>query len=227
MSEYSDRSYLPCLCIDSGSPVVSVALAVSGQEVVERSMQLPRSSGQLLRRIDEILEEAGLRPSEIRSLVGLRGPGSFTGLRVGLATLMGLHEALDMPATALDTLEVLASLGPRDGTTTLAAVDALRGEWFWQRFRVAENGIAVALSTPTCSAPCEFRLADVSAIIGFEAQSRLGGNLPNSNLPLDPGPLAPAALQYMTALRPPWDASRLSAPLYLRSPSIHAGSKRS
>ncbi len=227
MSEYSDRSHLPCLCIDSGSPLTSVALAVSGLKTLQRSMRLRRSSGELLCRVDEILEEADLRPADIRSLVGLRGPGSFTGLRVGLATLMGLQEALEVPATTLDTLEVLASLGPRDGTATLAVVDALRGEWFWQCFRVGKNGIAEVLSTPTCSAPSEFPLSEISTIIGFEANSKLGRDLPNSHPALDPGPLARAALQYMTVLRPTWDASRLCAPLYLRSPAIHAGPRHS
>ena len=93
-----------------------------------------RSSADILRLIDETLEQADTRLHRVGGLVALAGPGSFTGLRVGLATVLGLHQALGIPATTLSNLEVLAFSGGGDRELRLGAVDALRGEWFVQPF---------------------------------------------------------------------------------------------
>ena len=91
---------------------------------------MPSADGSLC-YIDRMLLDHEIVPQTIAK------PGSFTGLRVGLATVLGLHQALGLPATALPTLEVLGCLGPGDGSTVVAVVDALRGEWFAQRFESA------------------------------------------------------------------------------------------
>ena len=68
--------------------------------LAERSMEIDRSSGRLLEMIAEVLAEAGAKPADLGGVVALAGPGSFTGLRIGLATALGLHQALGVPATA-------------------------------------------------------------------------------------------------------------------------------
>jgi len=141
------------LALDAGSPTVSVALVRDGEgggngpSLAERSIEIGRSSRRLLGMIDEVLAEAGLRPGELGGLVALAGPGSFTGLRIGLATVLGLHQATGVPAVAVPTLEVLALAGSQtpspDGDPprrVVAAVDVLRGEWAAQEYRPAEGG---------------------------------------------------------------------------------------
>jgi len=139
------------LALDTGSPTVSVALALlddegdDGVRLAERAVEIGRSSRRLLGMIDEVLGEGGLAPADLGGVVALAGPGSFTGLRIGLATALGLHQATGVPAVAVPTLEVLALAGspavaaesapPR----VVAAVDVLRGEWAVQEFRRAEN----------------------------------------------------------------------------------------
>src|SRR5829696_1815679 len=99
----------PTLVLDTGSPLVSVAVGRAGQVVSERSVELGRSSALLLDMIREVLEEAGVAPSELGGIAVLRGPGSFTGVRIGLATALGLHQALGTPATGISSLQALAA----------------------------------------------------------------------------------------------------------------------
>ena len=86
------------LAIDTGSPLASVAIAIGGEVVAHRATEQRRSSGRLLEMIDQVLATAGLPLAAVDLLLGLRGPGSFTGLRVGLATLQGIRLALDKSA---------------------------------------------------------------------------------------------------------------------------------
>ncbi|HVT58760.1 MAG TPA: tRNA (adenosine(37)-N6)-threonylcarbamoyltransferase complex dimerization subunit type 1 TsaB [Thermoanaerobaculia bacterium] len=134
------------IALDSGSPVVSVALGrlVPGEPpLAVRAAAVAHSSRQLLAFIDQVLAEAGALPADLGGVVALRGPGSFTGLRIGLATALGLQQALGIRALALPTLAVLAAAGaapgagPVPGAVVIAAVDALRGDWSAQAFLTA------------------------------------------------------------------------------------------
>ena len=99
----------PLLALDTGSPLVSVALARDGAVVASRSIEQERSSVRLLEMVQEVLTEAGIGVRDLGGIAVLRGPGSFTGLRIGLATVLGLHQALGVPATAIPSLPVLAA----------------------------------------------------------------------------------------------------------------------
>src|SRR5206468_276110 len=131
------------LVLDSGSPRVSVALGYAGRVLAERSARVARSSTFLLRMIDEVLAEAGLAPADLAGVAALAGPGSFTGLRIGLATALGLHQALGVAATALPTHAALAAQvsdqGPAD-SRVIAVVDVLRGDWAVQTWQGGSAG---------------------------------------------------------------------------------------
>jgi tRNA threonylcarbamoyl adenosine modification protein YeaZ len=115
------------LALDTASPTVSVALARGPELLGERSIAMERSSALLLALVHEVLSEAGARPADLAGVVALRGPGSFTGVRIGLATVLGLHQALGMPATALETLRVLA-MGPHPPNPPLPSPPLPPGE---------------------------------------------------------------------------------------------------
>jgi tRNA threonylcarbamoyladenosine biosynthesis protein TsaB len=124
------------LALDAGSPMVSVAIGRGGELLAARAVAQQRSSTQLLALVAEALAAAGARPADLEGVVALAGPGSFTGLRVGLATALGLHQALRLPAQAVPTLAALAvACEAPDGALVIAAVDALRGEWSAQAFQ--------------------------------------------------------------------------------------------
>lgn len=204
------------LAVDSGSPTVSVAVGYGHEILSERSARMARSSGNLLQLVADTLSDAACTMRDIEGLLGLRGPGSFTGLRVGLATLLGLHQAVGVAATAISTFAVLASLAPPEAGTVLAAVDALHGRWLVQPFPSGEPLHALA---PPQSVEAD-RLADLkpAVVIGFGA-SRLATAIDESETIrlVEPPPLAAPAIRSTLAREPDWDAATLLEPLYLQT----------
>src|SRR6266496_3173877 len=69
-------------------------------------------SERLLSSVDRLLADCGLAPADLEGLAVSVGPGSFTGLRVGIATVKALAMALDLPVAAVPTLDALASRLP-------------------------------------------------------------------------------------------------------------------
>lgn len=209
----------PILVLDTGSPRVSVAVGRAGQAVSERSIELGRSSALLLDMIREVLEEAEVAPADLGGIAVLRGPGSFTGVRVGLATALGLHQALGVPATGLGTLQALAASAEATGEKVIAVVDALRGEWSAQMF-VAEQPVTEEVLVPGVEIP---RLAGdgPARVIGFGAAklAELAG-WPAEIRVQEPGSLAPAAVRLASAPDLVWDPGLLTQPLYSRPPAI-------
>lgn len=206
------------LAIDTGSPVVSVAISVSTKVVAERVTEQRRSSGRLLRMIDEVVAEAGLQLSEIGLLLGLRGPGSFTGLRVGLATLQGMRLALGTPTATLPTLQVLATLAPVDASGVTGCVDALRGEWLTQEF--SSGPLFTPLDEPVVRSSQQLTTGVTRHCVGFGV-SRLdpGPESGASRVLVEPPPLAPQALQILDVCPPDQNPELLACPLYLRAPA--------
>jgi tRNA threonylcarbamoyl adenosine modification protein YeaZ len=220
------------LALDTGSPCLSVALGRGGTPQAQRAVGAQRSAGQLMALIAELFAETGARPRDLGGVVALRGPGSFTGLRIGLATALGFHQALGVPALALSTLEALAasSLGELGSGHVLAAVDALRGEWAVELFAsttgdlrsrsaptlvAAESLLRGSLPAPLAGLPADVELSGFG--LAALAERSGGGRFPVH----EPGALAPVALR-LASLRPPeeWDAGQLTLPIYSRPPAV-------
>ncbi len=222
--EMTDRSTTgtaadgPLLALDAGSPVTSVAVGVGDRLLALRSLAIARSSARLLGLVSEALESAGLAARDLAGVVALRGPGSFTGLRVGLATALGLAESLAIPAASATTFDALAALSPAPAGRLVAAVDALRGEWFVRTYRSGEPPRAEGAPDriPAEALP---ELAPCTVVgFGVEALAEHLGRRPG--LVLRPAePLAPAALRLAARGAVDRDPARLTSPLYLRAPA--------
>lgn len=215
------------LALDTGSPTVSVALARGGVPLAVRSVAMDRSSALLLALVREVLDESGAKLTDLAGVVALRGPGSFTGLRIGLATVLGLHQALGLPATALETLRALAVAGGGAPRLVIAAVDALRGDWSAQAFLAdPSNPLPHPLGDPVLVPALELPSLGLGAagerlVTGFGV-SRLA-ELPGwpADLPvLEAGPLAAAAARLAADPATVWDPSLLTSPLYARPPAV-------
>lgn len=129
----SADSARPCalvLGIDTCGPMGSVALGrFSGTfvEIIEETELEGRSySATLVAAVGDLLARAGALVSELGAIVAVNGPGSFTGVRVGLSAVKGLAEAARIPVVAVSRLEVLAWKAEVDS----AALDAHRQEVF-------------------------------------------------------------------------------------------------
>lgn len=97
------------LAIDTTTAACSVALARGGSMLAEINTNLPRTHSQrLLLLVDTLFQETGLVQEDLELLAVTRGPGSFTGLRIGIATVKGLGLALGLPVVGASSLQVLA-----------------------------------------------------------------------------------------------------------------------
>jgi tRNA threonylcarbamoyl adenosine modification protein YeaZ len=205
------------LALDTGSPITSVALARSGKVLGRASFASGEAEATLLGEIDRLLKEAGFSIRDLERLIGARGPGSFTGLRIGLSTLLGLHQALKVRSTAVSSFLPLARQGVGD-LPVIAVVDALRGEWFAQRFlaepskSVDTDAVIVRPEELPRWAPCQ--------IVGFGVGT-LRRKIPDrAGIELhEAAPLAPQLAALAESPDLDWDASTLTCPFYLRPPA--------
>jgi tRNA threonylcarbamoyladenosine biosynthesis protein TsaB len=110
------------LAFDTATAVATSAL-VDGEEVLGERASRAQT---LLEDIDALLRQAGAHPSALDRLAVGIGPGSFTGVRIGLAVARGLALSLDLPGSGVSTLAALASGAPG----ALPVIDAKRREVF-------------------------------------------------------------------------------------------------
>jgi tRNA threonylcarbamoyladenosine biosynthesis protein TsaB len=97
-------------------------------------------SAQLVPTVASLLQKHGFASEELDGFVVVSGPGSFTGLRVGLSAVKGLAEVLQKPIAAVSLLEVLATYSnPKDGLVA-TTLDAGRTEIFWGLYEFMKDG---------------------------------------------------------------------------------------
>jgi tRNA threonylcarbamoyladenosine biosynthesis protein TsaB len=121
----------PVLTIDTSSPQGSVAL-YDGQYLSTRSWPAGRShSTTLLAEIHHLLDNAGVEITAVGAIGVAIGPGTFTGLRVGLGVAKGFHLAIGTPLLGVSTLQATALPFIGYGRTVVAVVAAGRGRLVW------------------------------------------------------------------------------------------------
>ncbi len=99
-------------------------------------------SERLMSAVDRLLADCGLAPADLDGLAVSVGPGSFTGLRVGIATVKALAMALDLPVAAVPTLDALASRLPFADAPVCPILDARKGEVYLSLYRWRDGGMA-------------------------------------------------------------------------------------
>lgn len=130
------------LAFDTSGPVASIAVADGENTLAECNGPDRSKHGEsLLLSVDETLRRTGLSLAQIELLAVGIGPGSFTGVRVGLATAKGLALATGKPLVGVVSLRALArgAAGRRRGLVA-AIIDAYRGEVYCALYELEENG---------------------------------------------------------------------------------------
>ncbi len=169
------------LAIETSALGGSVALAEDAGLLAERGLAAGQRSAQgLIPAIDELLRDAGRRVQDV-GLIGVTiGPGSFTGLRVGVTTAKTLAYALQSPTVGLDTLDVLAAQAPAGspGGRLHAILDAQRQELFAATF--AWQGESWSRTGATAIVPLAAWVDSLSAgdLVTGPAAGRWGAKLP-------------------------------------------------
>nr|MDP9361025.1 tRNA (adenosine(37)-N6)-threonylcarbamoyltransferase complex dimerization subunit type 1 TsaB [Acidobacteriota bacterium] len=132
------------LAADTSLPILSVALVLDDALIGAVALEGKLSRNEkLLPAIDWLLTEGTIERSAIDLFAVTRGPGSFTGVRIGLATMQGLALALGKPVCAMSTHEAIA---PESGRTAIID-DAGRGEFYVSMFEGGREVVAPHLAT--------------------------------------------------------------------------------
>jgi tRNA threonylcarbamoyladenosine biosynthesis protein TsaB len=139
------------LAFDTATDVATSALVRDGDVLGERSSRAVT----VLADADDLLRGAGLVPTDLDLLVVGVGPGSFTGVRIGLAMARGLALALDLPVAGVSTLEALAAGAPG----AVPVIDARRREVF-----------TLAGGEPRCVLPAELEIEAGRTYVGDGAR---------------------------------------------------------
>lgn len=124
------------LAVDASGQVASVAVATENGILAEYSVDYLKTHSQtLLPMIDEILKMTDTDKSDLDAIAVSEGPGSFTGLRIGVATVKGLAAALNKPVIAVPTLEMLAANFLGSGELICPMMDARRNQVYTAAYR--------------------------------------------------------------------------------------------
>ena len=135
------------LAVDTSGKQGSIALARCGPDDICEVMEVAALAGgtfsaELVPQIGALLDRHGFSKGDIAAFAVVSGPGSFTGLRIGLAVVKALAEVLAKPIAAVSLLEALAGRSHSKGRV-LVALDAGRNEVFLGEYEVARAGARV------------------------------------------------------------------------------------
>jgi tRNA threonylcarbamoyladenosine biosynthesis protein TsaB len=128
------------LAFDTSHPVGSVALARDGELLGSETFREPATHLVALgHAVDRLLASTALTPAGIDRLALVTGPGSFTGLRIGLSFAKGLYAARHMPIVTINALQLLALPWLSPGARVCAMIDARRGETYCALYERASD----------------------------------------------------------------------------------------
>ncbi len=158
MSDSTAQTYERILAIETATRTQAIAL-IEGEEVVEHRVRrvVFNHGSSLLEGIDELLDERTIDLGDIDLFCAGLGPGSFTGLRVGLATAKALARAVDAPICGISSLAALsyspALINPE--ATVVASIDARRREVYAAAYRWSE-GELITVVEERATAPSDW-----------------------------------------------------------------------
>jgi tRNA threonylcarbamoyladenosine biosynthesis protein TsaB len=188
------------LAFDTATNVATCALVRDEEVLGERTSR----AATVLADADELLREAGLVPAELDALVVGVGPGSFTGVRIGLAAARGLALALDLPVAGVSTLAALAEGAPG----SVPVIDARRREVF-----------TLAGGEPRCLAPVRLEIEEGRTYVGDGAvRYREVIESAHGVVPQDRSELHLPRARFHVRLAREHGPAELVEPVYLRVP---------
>jgi tRNA threonylcarbamoyladenosine biosynthesis protein TsaB len=185
------------LAIDTSTEALSVALRTE-QGTLERGLETARGHAeQILSLIDALLDEAGVRLSQLDGIAAGVGPGSFTGVRISVAVAQGLSFGAGLPVAPITSLEALAFPVIESGADrVIACLDARMGEIYWGCFSADPARRLRALGPLQVAPPGRVRLPsadryrgvgrgfaaypELATLAGVEVDARSVAMLPNA-----------------------------------------------
>lgn len=124
------------LAFDTTNSTLSVAILEKGEVLAKNTIyESSKQSELIITEIENILEKCGIWYDNLDYIAATSGPGSFTGIRVGLSVARTLKIATNLPLILLDSLEVLAFKHKKKSLEVLVAIDAKMDEFFIASFK--------------------------------------------------------------------------------------------
>ncbi|MEF0940130.1 tRNA (adenosine(37)-N6)-threonylcarbamoyltransferase complex dimerization subunit type 1 TsaB [Rhizobium sp. BR 362] len=202
------------LALDTAGVDCAAAVYDSGSDSVmgEVTETIGRGHAEhLMDVVDRALAEADIALAAVERVVVTVGPGSFTGIRIGVAAARGFALSLNIPAVGVTTLEVMAAAAreTRPGKSVLAAIDAKREEIYLQSFDADGHTLDEARAVTIEEARAISTAFD--GVVTGSAVARLSDSPP----PARPDAFPIAIVARLGAVKP---LSEKPKPLYLRGP---------
>ena len=179
------------LAIDTATEACSVALYNQGETLAHFELCAREHTQRILPLVQQILAEAGLSLKQLDALAFGRGPGSFTGVRIGIGIAQGLSLGAGLPLLPVSTLQTMAQGAFRQtgADRVLTAIDARMGEVYWGEFTRDAQGVWSGEETEQVIKPEQLQLrADAlagrfaTAGTGWVAYPHLLGESPVAEL---------------------------------------------
>lgn len=215
------------LAVDTSSDACSVAL-LHGGECSSLSVKAPREHTQrLLPMIDELLTSRSIALQDLDAIAYGRGPGSFTGLRIGLGIVQGLAYAADLPVLPISTLQAMAVTAQRlhhftEDQPLLVALDARMSEVYWGHFDAitAQPVSDEYVASPSNLADYLSTQKNLTSFVGLGPGWHYP-ELQSLNLPVEYQDITPQAEDILSLAVVEWHAGRAisietAQPTYLR-----------
>jgi tRNA threonylcarbamoyladenosine biosynthesis protein TsaB len=207
------------LAFDCSGGACSAAVTRGVDVLAERFVAMTRGHAEaLLPQIEAVMAEARLGFSAIDAIATTIGPGSFTGLRIGLAAARGLALAARLPIIALTAFEAYQAQAQLTDNRALAvAIDSRRGSIFLQVFDAAGEPLAAPASVEPGALAAALPLGDLLVVgDGTEAFQAIG----RPDMALRPLLIKARYVAAAAALAGPAIRARPPSPLYLRPPDV-------
>ena len=207
------------LAIDTTMNGCSVGLYDSAKDkiVAEESQEMPRGQAEhLMPMIERVMKETDKTYDQLDAIAVTRGPGAFTGMRIGLATAKSLGMVLNIPVIGVSTFEAVLKTSQASGLCGVL-LETKRQDYYFQLFENAEPigaqmvGLPADILTQIGDRECTL-IGD--AIERFKSEINLPETIKEENIVL-PAPLAIARIAANTA-----EEAYSSDPVYIRGPEI-------